>query len=74
MVNSIVESTSNLNEQVKENLKQKVLNCVENNADDLTEESFEEIFDSLEHPFDKLKTTYLQSSFLESSNNFIKPI
>lgn len=74
MVNSIVESTSNLIEQVKEHLKQKVLNCVKNNADDLTEASVEEIFYLFEDPFDKLKTTYLQSSFLESSINFIKPI
>ncbi|XP_028409387.1 uncharacterized protein LOC114531989 isoform X2 [Dendronephthya gigantea] len=74
MLNGIVESTSNLIEQVKEHLKQKVLNCVENGADKLTEESVEEIFNSFEDPFSKLKTTYLQSSFLESSVNFIKPI
>ena len=74
MVNDILDGTSTLIERVKEHLKQKVLNCVNEKADELTAESVEEIFYSFEDPFTNLKTSYLQSSFLESNHNFIKPI
>ena len=74
MVNNIVDGTSTLIEQVKEHLKRKVLTCVNGKADELTAKSVEDIFDSFEDPFTNLKTSYLQSSFLESNPNFVHPI
>ena len=60
MVNNIVDGTSMLIDQVKEHLKRKVLNCVNDREDELTARSVEEIFYSFEDPFENLKTSCLQ--------------
>lgn len=64
-VNNIVEGTSILIEQVKENLKQKVIGCMKEKTDELSSESVEQIFYTFEDPFFKLKTSHLQSSYVE---------
>lgn len=69
-----MQGTSTLIEQVKENLKQKVIDCMNTNNDNLTAESIVEVFDTFEDPFSNLGTTYLQSSFVHNNMNFLKPI
>ena len=72
-VNNIVEGTSILIQQVKENLKEKVIGCLKENSDELTPEAVKLIFDTFEDPFQNLKTSHLQSSFMAKNMNFVPP-
>lgn len=56
-VNNIVESTSILVDQVKEHLKQKVISHMNENAEDFTTESVEQIFDNFEDLLINIETS-----------------
>jgi hypothetical protein len=47
---------------------------MDENAEDFTTESVEEIFDNFEDPFVNVKTSYLQSSLVENNSNFVRPV
>ena len=73
-VNQIVEGTTVLVGQIKEHLMQRVIDCMDENAEDLTTECVEQVLGNFEDPFLNLKTTYLQSSFVVTNYNFVKPV
>lgn len=73
-VNNIVKSTSILVDQVKEHLKQKVISHMNENAENFTTESVEQIFDNFEDSLINIETSYMQTSVIQNNPNFVQPL
>ena len=73
-IDNILHGSSVLIEQVKENLRKKVTDYIQDRCDQSVVASVGEIFDSSEDPFQSLGTARLQSSYIEKSYNYVRPI
>ena len=73
-IDNILHGSSVLIEQVKENLRKKVTDYIQDRCDQSVVASVGEIFDSSEDPFQNLGTARLQSSYIEKSYNYVRPI
>lgn len=76
-INNIVENTSVLIDQVKEDLKEKVISHIKGMPDSATTTktaaAVSQIFDRSDDPFAEFGTTYRQMSYVEKNMNFVAP-